>query len=92
MNCELNANSAKGDEKAINDLKYLTFILSVFETFLTAAVANTDELKANMIAQLRQARTGKNDDEDDRFKQLMAALKGDLSNKLVNIVKNDQLQ
>jgi hypothetical protein len=92
LNCELNANSAKGDEKAINDLKYLTFILSVFETFLTAAVANTDELKANMIAQLRQARTGKNDDEDDRFKQLMAALKGDLSNKLVNIVKNDQLQ
>jgi hypothetical protein len=91
LTCNLNPKSAKGDEKAVNDLKYLTFILSVFETFLTAAVANTDDLKATMIEELRKARKGGDLDEDDRFKQLQFALKGDLSNKIVNSVDYEKL-
>jgi hypothetical protein len=42
MTTKLSNNTAKGNEKEVNELKYLTFILSVFETFLTAAVSNTD--------------------------------------------------
>lgn len=40
--CNLSVNNAKGNEKEVNELKYLTFILDVFETFLSAAVSNTD--------------------------------------------------
>jgi ABC-type Zn2+ transport system substrate-binding protein/surface adhesin len=58
----------------------LTFILSVFETFLTAAVSNTDQSKALAIMELRKQKQSSktadkeedkeedSEDENDRFK------------------------
>ena len=45
-----------------------------------------------MIEELRKARRGDKEDDDDRFKQLQEALKGDLSNKLVSIINYEKLQ
>jgi hypothetical protein len=53
LETKLSSKTAKGDDKEVNELKYLTFILSVFETFLTAAVSNTDKNKAAAIEELR---------------------------------------
>lgn len=53
LTCKLSQDNAKENQKELNELKYQIFILSVFETFLSAAVSNTDKDKAANIEELR---------------------------------------